>query len=83
MATTPRYPALFQINTRVWLNRLSRETGKRITLADIDDAALDALAGQGFDWIWLLSVWQIGDPGRAISRANPQWRAEFQGCCPT
>ena len=29
MATTPRYPSLFQINTRVWLQRLSREAGKR------------------------------------------------------
>ena len=48
MATTPRYPALFQINTRVWLNRLSREAGKRITLADIDDATIDGFAEQGF-----------------------------------
>src|ERR1700730_18773 len=82
MATIPRYPSLFQINTRVWLQRLSRETGKRVTLADIDDATLDGFAEQGFDWIWLLSVWQIGAAGRAISRSNPQWRAEFQTVLP-
>ena len=78
MATMPRYPALFQINTRVLLNRLSRESGKRITLADINDATFDGFAEQGFDWIWLLSVWQTGAAGRAVSRGNPQWRAEFQ-----
>ena len=36
MATSPRYPSLFQINTRVWLQRLSREAGRQITLVDID-----------------------------------------------
>jgi hypothetical protein len=78
MATVPRYPSLYQINTRVWLDRLSREAGKQVTLADIDDATLDGFAEKGFDWIWLLSVWQIGAAGRAVSRSDPQWRAEFQ-----
>jgi glycosidase len=78
----PRYPSLFQINTRVWLNRLSREAGKRVTLADIDDAIFDAFVERGFDWIWLLSVWQTGDAGRAVSRSNPQWRAEFNALLP-
>src|SRR5271167_3203846 len=82
MATMPRYPSLFQINTRVWLQRLSREAGKRVTLADIDDAAIDDFAERGFDWIWLLSVWQIGAAGRAVSRGNPQWRAEFEAILP-
>ena len=39
-------------------------------------------AEQGFDWIWLLSVWQIGAAGRAVSRGNPQWRAEFRRVLP-
>jgi glycosidase len=82
MAAAPRYPSLFQINTRVWLERLSREAGRRITLADIDDATLDGFAEKGFDWIWLLSVWQTGAAGRGVSRGNPQWRAEFQAILP-
>jgi glycosidase len=82
MATIPRYPSLFQINTRVWLQHLSREAGKPITLADIDDATFDGFAEKGFDWIWLLSVWQIGAAGRAVSRGNPQWRAEFEALLP-
>ena len=82
MANMPRYPSLFQINTRVWLQRLSREAGRRITLADIDDATIDDFAEKGFDWIWLLSVWQTGAAGRAVSRGNPQWRAEFAAILP-
>jgi hypothetical protein len=35
-----RYPSLYEINTRVWLCRLSQEAGKPVTLADIDDATL-------------------------------------------
>src|SRR5215467_3975086 len=82
MAIMPRYPSLFQINTRVWLQRLSREAGKPITLADIDDATLDGFAERGFDWIWLLSVWQTGVAGRAVSRGNLEWRAEFATVLP-
>jgi hypothetical protein len=82
MATLPRYPSLYQINTRVWLERLSREAAPRITLADIDDATIDHFAECGYDWIWLLSVWQTGAVGRAVSRGNPQWRTEFQTVMP-
>jgi glycosidase len=82
MAASPRYPTLYQINTRVWLERLSREVGKRVTLADIDDRTIDGFAEQGFDWIWLMSVWQIGAAGRAVSRGNPQWCAEFEAILP-
>jgi Alpha amylase, catalytic domain len=72
-----RYPVLYQINTRVWLTELSRVLGRRATLDDIPDAELDRLAGLGFDWVWLLSVWQTGLAAQAISRANPEWRREF------
>ena len=80
--TTARYPSLFQVNTRVWLERLSREAGRRLTLADVDDATIDSFAERGFDWIWLLSVWQTGPAGRAISRSIPQLRAEFEAVLP-
>ncbi|MEA3082875.1 MAG: hypothetical protein QOC89_572 [Paraburkholderia sp.] len=72
-----RYPVLYQINTRVWLTELSRVLGRRATLDDIPDAELDRLAGLGFDWAWLLSVWQTGPAAQAISRANPEWRRDF------
>ena len=56
--TGPRYPSLYQVNTRVWLTQLSRELGRPATLDDVPDEALDRFASLGFDWIWLLSVWQ-------------------------
>src|SRR5690348_6532053 len=78
----PRYPSLFEINTRVWLRRLAREAGRPVTLADVDDALLDDIARRGFDWVWLLSVWRTGAAGRAVSRANPAWQAEFRSALP-
>src|SRR5262245_41484598 len=79
---TPRYPSLFEINTRAWLNRLSQEAGRPVTLATVDDAILDDIARRGFDWVWLLSVWQTGPASRAVSRGNPAWQAEFRSALP-
>src|SRR5579862_365371 len=79
---TPRYPSLYQINTRVWLTELSRKLGKSATLDDIPDAELDRLAKQGFDWVWFLSVWQTGQAAQQVSRSNPEWRKEFQETLP-
>ena len=77
-----RYPSLFQINTRVWLTELSFSLGRPATLDDVPDSALDRLAEIGFDWVWLLSVWQTGPAAQAISRANPEWRREFAETLP-
>jgi glycosidase len=73
----PLAPALYQINTRVWLTELSQTLGRRATLDDLPDAELDRLVEIGFDWIWLLSVWQTGPAGQRISRQNREWRKEF------
>jgi glycosidase len=78
----PRYPSLYQINTRVWLTELSRSLGRGVTLDDIPDAELDRLARMGFDWVWLLSVWQTGAAGQQVSRSNTEWRREFEETLP-
>jgi len=78
----PRYPSLYQVNTRVWLTELSRALGRRATLDDIPDAELDHLAAMGFDWVWFLSVWQTGPAALVISRASPEWRREFAETLP-
>jgi hypothetical protein len=74
----PRYPSLYQINTRAWITEISRALGRAATLDDIPDVELDRLAEMGFDWVWFLSVWQTGLAGQRISRTNAAWRKEFQ-----
>jgi hypothetical protein len=75
-------PTLFQVNTRVWLNRLLRSLCRQVTLDDVPDADLDGWMRSGFDWIYLLSVWQTGNAGREISRSRPEWRKEFEETLP-
>ena len=77
-----RYPSLYQINTRVWLTELSQALGRRATLDDIPDVELDRLTETGFDWVWLLSVWQTGQAAQQVSRSNAEWRREFQETLP-
>ncbi len=76
------HPSLYQINTRVWLTELSSGLGRPATLDDIPDAELDRLCAQGFDWIWMLSVWQTGPAGQQVSRGNDEWRREFEATLP-
>lgn len=77
-----KYPSLYQINTRVWLTELSHALGRQATLDDVPDAELDRLAALGFDWVWMLSVWQTGPFSRQISRDNSEWRREFAELLP-
>jgi Alpha amylase, catalytic domain len=79
---SPRYPSLYQINTRVWLTALSCTLGRPATLDDIPDAELDRLLEMEFDWVWFMSVWQTGLAGQRISRSNPEWRKEFKETLP-
>jgi glycosidase len=74
----PKYPSLYQINTRVWITEISEKLGRRATLDDIPDKDLDRLAEMGFDYIWLLSVWRTGEAAQKKSRENKEWRKEFE-----
>jgi hypothetical protein len=79
----PRYPSLLEINTRPWLRRLSSDPARPVTLTEVDDAVLDGFQRAGFDWIWLLSVWEIGPLSRAVSReAFSPWHAECERALP-
>jgi glycosidase len=78
----PRYPSLFQVNTRVRLSELSAELGRPATLDDVPDAELHRLAADGFDLVWLLGVWQTGEAARRVSASNEGWRAEYRRVLP-
>jgi len=78
----PKYPSLYQINTRVWLTDLSIQLVRPATLDDITDMELERLANMGFDWLWFLSVWTTGELGRKVSLENPEWRHEFEDTLP-
>jgi hypothetical protein len=82
IALPPQNPSLYQINTRIWLQELSTSLKTKAILNDISDQQLDGLADAGFDWIWLLGVWQTGPAGRKVSREKVQWQAEYHELLP-
>lgn len=77
-----KYPVLYQVNTRVWLTELSTKLGRKATLDDFPDSELDKIAEMGFNWVWLLSVWQTGEVGKLISRNYPGWQKDFRETLP-
>jgi hypothetical protein len=80
--STPRYPALFQVNTRLRLAELSSALNRPATLDDITEAELDQLASDGFDLVWFLGVWQTGEAARSVSASNPEWLADYHRVLP-
>lgn len=78
----PRYPTLYQINTRVRLSQLAAERGRHATLDDIGDSELDYFKQTGFDLVWFLGVWQTGPAGRKVSLENPEWLSEYRHILP-
>ena len=74
----PRHQSLLQINTRARLSELGEALGRAGTLDDIPDDDLERIAADGFDWVWLLGIWQTGEAGRAVSLRQPEWQAEYR-----
>lgn len=60
---------LFQINSRVYLNSLTKELklNRPATFDDIPDSFVDRLRDSGFEFIYLLSVWTISQESTKVS----------------
>lgn len=52
------YPNLYEINTQLFLKRLSAKRKDISSLADLPDNVWKQYADRGFDLIWLMGVWQ-------------------------
>jgi hypothetical protein len=75
--SSPRYPSLFQVNTRVYLSERATELGRPATLDDVPDQVIEEWSRAGFDFVWFLGVWQTGPAGRRVSQSNLGWLAEY------
>ncbi|MBD1913353.1 MULTISPECIES: alpha-amylase family glycosyl hydrolase [unclassified Leptolyngbya] len=73
-----RHPLLYQVNTRVLLQILAKQLNRPATLDDIPDTLLDEWAIAGFDWIYVLGIWQTGTAAPQVSRSNPVWMEEHR-----
>lgn len=66
-----KFPMLYQARPRRMMQEL-RATGISAPgLADVPDQWFARLAGLGFDWIYLLGIWQTGMKSREVSIHHP------------
>jgi hypothetical protein len=64
------------------LDRLAREAGRHVTLADVPPAQWDAVAERGFDVVFLMGVWRRSAIGRQLALADPGLLAEYDRVLP-
>ena len=77
-----KHPFIYEINTWVWLDALSRREGTAIDLAGVPGREWDALAELGFDAVWLMGVWERSPAGVAIALENEGLMESFRRALP-
>ncbi|MFH0938020.1 MAG: alpha-amylase family glycosyl hydrolase [Planctomycetota bacterium] len=82
MSKWPKYPLLYEINTRVWLNELSIRAGRVITLDKVPDEEIDRIARYGFHAVWLMGVWTTGSEPVEIARSHSVLQSEYRQALP-
>ncbi len=82
MTTLPLYAQLYQVNTRLLLTELAQRLHRPATLDDISDAWIQELAERGFNWLYLLGGWDLGQMGRTLALHNMPLRGELQQVLP-
>src|SRR5260370_42508267 len=71
-------PVIYEINTWVWLNELSRHFQRAITLGSVPAEQWDAIASLGVDAVWLMGVWERSPEGIRIANENADLQADFR-----
>lgn len=79
MTAWPKKPFIYQINTWVWLDRLSRTYETPMTLETVPDDVLNELAALNVDAIWLMGVWYRSPATRASAL---RYIHEYRGALP-
>src|ERR1700751_2187123 len=77
-----QYPAIYEINTWVWLSDLRKKYERPLDLSSVPQAEWDAIAACGFDAVWLMGVWERSPAGIAIANRNPGLLGDFRRALP-
>lgn len=78
MSQWPNNPAIYEINTWIWLHGLSQRYHQPITLANVSPDEWDAIAEYHFDAVWLMGVWERSPRGITIAREHPDLQPEYR-----
>jgi hypothetical protein len=82
MSSWPRHPAIYQINTWVWLSCIGAKIGRTVDLSSVPAAEWDAIAKFGFEAVWLMGVWERSPACIAVSNQNQVLLDDFRRALP-
>jgi hypothetical protein len=82
MTGGPDQPVIYEINTAVWLDGLTRAAGRPVTLAGVAAADWDTAVPAGVDAVWLMGVWARGPAGVALANASAELQESFAEALP-
>jgi len=82
MSNWPKHPAIYEINTWVWLSAIGAKIGHGIDLNSVPAAEWDAIAKLGFEAVWLMGVWERSPACIAISNQNQVLLDDFRRALP-
>jgi hypothetical protein len=78
----PKHPVIYEINTWVWLQELSREYKRRVTLSEVPREKWDDIADLKVDAVWFMGVWERSPAGIAIANRNKGLLDDFRRALP-
>lgn len=70
-------PKILEINTWVWFESLSRQSGENITFDNIPDDLIDEEISL-FDAVWFMGVWERSPKGREIALHHFDLQMEYR-----
>lgn len=73
---------MLEISAWPWLERLSREERRVVTLGDVPADRWDFIASRGVQILYLMGVWRRSAIGRELARADPWLRADYDRVLP-
>ena len=80
--TWPRYPAILEINTGVWLSQLSERYGRQVQLGCVPASEWEEIALYGFDAVWFMGVWERSPAGIAVANRSHSLLESFRLAVP-
>ncbi len=82
MKPWPKYPLIYEINTWVWLNELSRKYKRSVTLSSVPSDEWNYLSSLGADAIWFMGVWERSPAGIGVAMQNQGLLDDFRRALP-
>lgn len=73
---------IFEINTVTFINHLSNVYGKRMSLISVPDVEWEIIRDLGFEYIWLMGVWQRSLMSKQCAVENEDLRKNYDLALP-